>query len=316
MNPRYVIHEEIDRYLNGKMAAAERRLFEAELASNPSVRAEFEAQQIAHQVIMEDSLLDLKKQMQRDMNGGGSTPPSSGTGKSYLNLLFALGGMICVSSLYYFYSHKTAENKNAPPIQESVTIRSAPSNEENSIASGTSSKGGESTVAASESSIEVNVIAPPGITITQTPGSSSEAEQPKEVKDDKPQANPQHTTTPAASTTPHITAPAQPTPDKPAVTPGAPEPVEPAAETRTTAYTFQPEIEGNWTLPYKENTKGKFSIVSRSGVTVYQTNFSSGTTEQWNGNDAAGVAMPAGYYIYLIEYEKGGVEKGSLTILR
>src|SRR6478735_1848456 len=109
MNPRYVIHEEIDRYLNGQMGAAERRLFEAELATNASVRAEFEAQQLAHQVIFENSLLDLKKQMQRDMNGGGSTPPSSGLARNYRNWLIGIGGLLCVSSLYYFYSNSATE---------------------------------------------------------------------------------------------------------------------------------------------------------------------------------------------------------------
>lgn len=81
-------------------------------------------------------------------------------------------------------------------------------------------------------------------------------------------------------------------------------------------FTLTPAREGSWKIPVQENKEATLKIIGKSGDVVYEALVSAGLQEEWNGEDRNGNELPAGYYLFVLRYEGGETEQGSITIFR
>lgn len=116
MNPKSEIHDWIDRYLNDEMNELERHEFETKLLSDESLAKTLEAQKVANKIVIGEELLQLKKQMSQDLNGGGKYPGGAG-GKTLW--YYISGALVVTGALVYFLIQKNT----------TVTIDSAPNDQ-------------------------------------------------------------------------------------------------------------------------------------------------------------------------------------------
>jgi hypothetical protein len=123
MNPKYEIHEWIDRYLNGEMSEADALEFESRLSTDANLLETLEAQKAANKIVMGRELLNLKRQMALDLNGSN---PGSISGKPWK---FFISGTLIVTTaiiIYLFNSenpHIVKEEVNKQEtLQDNSTI--------------------------------------------------------------------------------------------------------------------------------------------------------------------------------------------------
>jgi hypothetical protein len=102
MNPKYEIHEWIDRYLNGEMSEEEKRAFENELRTDEQLAQTLEAQKVATKIVIGEELLQLKKQMTHDLNVGGYYTGARNKALWY----YLTGALIAIVGLVYFFLRK------------------------------------------------------------------------------------------------------------------------------------------------------------------------------------------------------------------
>lgn len=75
---------------------------------------------------------------------------------------------------------------------------------------------------------------------------------------------------------------------------------------------FNPSMGQVWEIPSSEKN-GKITIFTRNGSVVYEQQLYADEPSTWDGYGNNG-SMPAGYYIFVIEYRDGDQLKGSITI--
>ncbi len=84
---------------------------------------------------------------------------------------------------------------------------------------------------------------------------------------------------------------------------------------RKTSYVFAPDKGQVCTVTGKDNENYVLTILNMAGKQVYKTNTIEGTFE-WQGLSQQGEYLPAGLYIYILEYVSGEKENGQITIVR
>ncbi len=98
MNPKYEIHEWIDRYLDNKMNEQEQNEFEEAIVKDEYLAKTLEAQKITNQIVIGKELIQLKKQMSQDM----STAKSNLGAKSNKIWYYISGTLLVVVVILYF----------------------------------------------------------------------------------------------------------------------------------------------------------------------------------------------------------------------
>src|SRR5690554_6641192 len=97
MNPKYTIHEWIDRYLDGEMDGLERSEFESKLHHDDEFAKTFEVHKIAHEIVVGKELLTIKKQMDKDLSGGLDHVG----GRNNLRVVLGVGAVILTAVILY-----------------------------------------------------------------------------------------------------------------------------------------------------------------------------------------------------------------------
>jgi hypothetical protein len=139
MNPKYDIYEWIDRYLNNEMSEAESIELEAKLRSDDDLLKTFEAQKIAHKIVIGEQLLSLKNQMKDDLGNNSSGGISN---KVWMYLLSGAAILSVIALFFYqFVNYDEKEivtngiEKNKSALSDSSTNaeqkNSSPVNTEN-----------------------------------------------------------------------------------------------------------------------------------------------------------------------------------------
>ena len=82
---------------------------------------------------------------------------------------------------------------------------------------------------------------------------------------------------------------------------------------RLNAYAFSPNFE-KWEIPFKQNKQGEIKIFNKSGILIYTSIFGNGHDNTWDGKSLEGNLMDSGYFVYILKYNDGEEERGSVTI--
>jgi hypothetical protein len=106
MKPIYDTYELIDRYLNNELSSEERMVFHSRLVSDAEFAETFELQKLTNELIIDRELIDLEKQLAKDL--GIKKMSSFSWGKFFL---YFIGAALVTSSTYYFIKRKDFSKK-------------------------------------------------------------------------------------------------------------------------------------------------------------------------------------------------------------
>lgn len=108
------VYEQIDRFLNGELSEGEKAAFESRLQADEEFSRVFEAQKIAHRIVIGKELLALKAQMTKDLGGKSTTSSPNRMWK------YVAGGaaVIAVAVLLYllFKQHRKPDKMHTPVV--------------------------------------------------------------------------------------------------------------------------------------------------------------------------------------------------------
>ncbi len=117
MNPQYDIYQLIDRYLAKSLSGDELTQFLQRLETDETLRETLEAQQMAHALILDNEMIQLKERMRKEMNEG---PSGLSTGsKIILTSLLALS----IGTISYFFFSQDSDQESSDVVE---TVKSNP----------------------------------------------------------------------------------------------------------------------------------------------------------------------------------------------
>ncbi len=78
---------------------------------------------------------------------------------------------------------------------------------------------------------------------------------------------------------------------------------------------FAPNRGEKWEIPHQDQPY-TIKIYNPGGMLVFETSSESTGSDSWDGNNNAGSALPMGIYTFIITFENGSVQTGTVTIIR
>jgi len=82
------------------------------------------------------------------------------------------------------------------------------------------------------------------------------------------------------------------------------------------AFSINPDYGEIWKIPYDKEKSGIFTILNRTGHTVFRASFGNEASSEWNGTDMRGVVVKTGLYICILQYRDGKKANLQITVVR
>jgi hypothetical protein len=278
MRPEFEKYSTIDDYLNGKLSDQENTAFEKSMSEDKALREEVFDRKVVNEIIIEKRFFDIASGLRTAPTGPGSLISSS------LKRFVGIGAAVIVIlyTPYYFskQSEQAVQNTTSPEKKdEPAKVPTATTQEQDVVMLEEQNQENRNTEPATEEPT-ANTTTEEHDEMTVVTKKSSVAKKKKaksyilEIPIDDPSAK-GHS---------------------------------------ANSYSFSISKGQSWKIPVEKHSQATLTIFTKEGDEVFSSVLNTAKTNSWNGISNDGVKQKAGKYAYLLDFGKGNIEHGHVTI--